>query len=248
MTKLANTVEMVKSKSVQHPNFTTGEKNPSTSDQNSEQIHGHTNQKKKKMITTLIDVQIDHFICLSHEPRSKWSMKDNIKPISSAHSKPWQMSGHYERTVNSKSNLTGYPFTWVVRKATQSIRNIVCCLIVIISSENVVMFESAMSECKWYITSNWPVQAVILIWEQTHVVPWLTDVEPEDVLSNFSWEAYHQTPLHVRACFTCSVVLFKKISMVVQIINCFEASTQTHNYSAWYNYCNSLSCLFNWSW
>ena len=48
MTKLANTVEMVKSKSVQHPNFTTGEKNPSTSDQNSEQIHGHTNQKKKK--------------------------------------------------------------------------------------------------------------------------------------------------------------------------------------------------------
>ena len=181
------------------------------------------------MITTLIDVQIDHFICLSHEPRSKWSMKDNIKPISSAHSKPWQMSGHYERTVNSKSNLTGYPFTWVVRKATQSIRNIVCCLIVIISSENVVMFESAMSECKWYITSNWPVQAVILIWEQTHVVPWLTDVESEDVLSNFSWEAYHQTPLHVRACFTCSVVLFKKISMVVQIINCFEASTQTHN-------------------
>jgi len=33
-------------------------------------------------------------------------MKDNIKPICNAHDKPWQMSGHYDRTVNSKSNLT----------------------------------------------------------------------------------------------------------------------------------------------
>ena len=39
-----------------------------------------------------------------------------------AHDKPWQRSGHYVKTLNFKSNLTGY-LTKVVRHTTQLIRN-----------------------------------------------------------------------------------------------------------------------------
>jgi len=77
-------------------------------------------------------VQGDQFGCLRHELRWNLStlhtLSEGDKYIwfllyQYVHDKPWQMSGRYAKTMNFKSNLTGYYFTTVVGHTTQLIGN-----------------------------------------------------------------------------------------------------------------------------